>query len=83
MAGYEPVLGNPFRDAFMGLKVVTTTSGTKGYRSFVGTKDTEYAIPSTFTFSEVEGEWVLVSPSFVENFANRLRAARGQKPEEG
>jgi hypothetical protein len=81
MSGYEPVLGNPFRDAFIGLDVVATTSGTKGYRSFVCTKDTEYAIPSTFTFSEVAGEWVLVSPSFIENFANRLRAARGQTPE--
>ena len=81
MSGYEPVLGNPFRDALMGLEVVASTEGSKGYRSFIGTRDSEYAIPSTFTFSKVDESWVLVSPSFVEDFANQLRAARGKEPE--
>lgn len=81
MNGYEPVLGNPFRDALSGLQVIATTTGTKGYRNFVTTKETEYAIPTTVSFSQVDGKWVLVAPSFVEHFANRLRAARGQTPE--
>jgi hypothetical protein len=81
MNGYEPVLGKPFRDALSGLQVITTTTGTKGYRNFVATKETEYAIPTTLSFSQVDGKWVLVAPSFVEHFANRLRAARGQTPE--
>jgi hypothetical protein len=81
MNGYEPILGNPFKDAVGGLQVVAATSGTKGYRNFVATKETDYAIPAVISFTQVDGRWVLVSPSFVDHFANRLRAARGQIPE--
>jgi hypothetical protein len=81
MNGHEPLLGNPFRDALSGLQVIATTTGTKGYRNFVATKETEYAIPATISFSQVDGKWVLVAPSFIDHFANRLRAARGQIPE--
>lgn len=81
MNGYEPVLGNPFKDAVAGLQVVASTSGTKGYRNFIATKETDYAIPVVFSFAQVDGKWVLVAPSFVERLANRLRAAKGQIPE--
>jgi hypothetical protein len=81
MNGYRPVLGNPFKDTLTGLQVIAATTGTKGYRNFIAIKETDYAIPTTLSFSQVNGRWILVGPSFVENFANRLRAARGQTPE--
>ena len=81
MNGYRPILGNPFKHALCDLQVIATTTGTKGYRNFVATKETDYAIPATLSFSQLDGRWVLVSPSFVEKFADRVRASRGQIPE--
>jgi hypothetical protein len=81
MKGYESVMGIAFEQGWGEIEVVATTYGTEGYRHFIVTKDTAYGWPVTFTFAQIEGKWVLTSPSIVDNFANQYRAARGGMPE--
>jgi hypothetical protein len=81
MQGFSPVLGNPIGEPYRAAKVVASTSGSKGYRHIIVTVDTEYAFPTTFSFKQDGGRWLLAPPSIVERYANKLRAARGKAPE--
>ena len=78
MRDCSEALGNPFTNTYRGSEVIAMTAGSRGYRHYVVTWEEEYSFPMTFSFRQVDGKWYLVEPSFVSQYADRIRKSKGQ-----
>lgn len=89
MKGEREVIGNPFIERYRDAKAIASTIGKtefrqfgkREFRHFVIQSDQNVARPTIFSFTKVDGRWLLDSPCIVDLFANQLRAAKGKSPE--
>ena len=78
MTGHRKKLGSPFVDICRGAEPVAMTSGASGFRHYITTADERVAMPTVFSFRQVDGDWRLTTPSIVDEYARKWRYARGK-----